>query len=27
MVVMAAGFVGGAWIEIQQEIREVRHDG
>ncbi len=27
MVVMAAGFVGGAWIEIQKEIREVRHDG
>ena len=27
MIVMAAGFVGGAWCEIQQEIREVRHDG
>ena len=27
MIVMAAGFVGGAWIEIQKEIREVRHDG
>ena len=29
MIVMAAGFVGGAWIEIQrgQKIQEVRHDG
>ena len=27
MIVMAAGFVGGAWFEIQKEIREVRHDG
>ena len=26
MIVMAAGFVGGAWFEIQKEIREVRHD-
>ena len=26
MIVMAAGFVGGAWVEIQKEIREVRHD-
>ena len=25
MIVMAAGFVGGAWCEIQQDIREVRH--
>ena len=26
MIVMAAGFVGGAWFEIQKEIQEVRHD-
>ena len=26
MIVMAAGFVGGAWFQIQKEIREVRHD-
>lgn len=26
MIVMAVGFVGGAWFEIQKEIREVRHD-
>lgn len=26
MIVMAAGFVVGAWFEIQKEIREVRHD-
>ena len=26
MIVMAAGFVGGTWFEIQKEIREVRHD-
>ena len=26
MIGMAAGFVGGAWFEIQKEIREVRHD-
>lgn len=26
MIVMAAGFVGGAWFEIQKEIWEVRHD-
>ena len=26
MIVMAAGFVGGAWFEIQKEKREVRHD-
>ena len=26
MIVMAAGFVSGAWFEIQKEIREVRHD-
>ena len=26
MIVMSAGFVGGAWFEIQKEIREVRHD-
>ena len=27
MVIMAAGFVGGAWIEIKREIKEERHDG
>ena len=26
MIVMAAGFVGGAWIEIQQEIRVTVHE-
>ncbi len=27
MIVMAAGFVGGAWFEIKKEMGEVRHDG
>ena len=27
MVIMAAGFVGGAWIEIKREMKEERHDG
>ncbi len=27
MIVMAAGFVGGAWFEIKKEMGEVQHDG
>ncbi len=27
MIIMAAGFVGGTWFEIEKEMGEMRHDG